>query len=177
MKKTLLIALGLVLVAAFTLNCCGRAIEKAFEKGVEARIEKESGEKVDIDLGEGKIEIVGEEGTVVIGAEADIPANFPPELIYPGAKTSTSSMSISGSGTDGSGGMYTFQTDASFAAVKGFYGSLTSKGWNQISVINSSEGGDQVTIYTYQKSNESATITISSEGGETTIGIWYTEGN
>lgn len=162
MKKTLIAVAGLLIAAAFTLDCCmpcaptERAREKAAERFAERMIERSSGKKVDIDMG-------GESAS-----------NVPSDLVYPGAKKSEGSLSFSGSGDEGAMSWVYFESPQSFAGIKGYYGALSSKGWTKSTSWESTDDeGRQTCQYIYSKDNKKAIITVTDEGDARKIAIWY----
>ncbi len=161
MKKTLIAVAGLLIAAAFTLDCCmpcaptERAREKAAERFAERLIERSSGEKVDIDMG-------GESAS-----------NIPSELVYPGAKKSEGSISISGT-DEGSVSWVYFESSASYAGIKGYYGALGSKGWTRSTTWEATDDeGRQYCQYHYSKGEKKVIITVTDEDDTRKIAIWY----
>jgi hypothetical protein len=78
----------LALAAAFALPTvgCKRLAEKAAEKAEEKALEKSTGGQVSINGQKGTMTVVTDAGEMMIGANAKIPADFPPEVpLYPGA--------------------------------------------------------------------------------------------
>ncbi len=83
--KILNLVLASLLVLSLLAGGCGQAAEKATEKAMESAIERETGEKVDLDLDDESLEIRTEQGTLKAGSTYEWPPGMPadvPEFKY-----------------------------------------------------------------------------------------------
>ncbi len=155
MKKILTFIIILATLGVF-LKCapcapCAPIGKRIVEKTIEKQIEKETGEKADIDIGE----------------SVNLPADFPRELIYPGAKVK-GKFSIMGKGHT-----VIMETNASFYAVKRYYENLTNKGWKKIMEVEGAGEKDKGIMLTLKKEKEGFMVTITREKKSTMITIVY----
>ncbi len=157
MKKSFILMAIAVFVAGITLSCCSpeKMAENMAEKIIEKSIESEGGGDVDIDLsGKGKL-----------------PADFPKELKYPGAKV-VGSFSINTG--EGKGSSVAMETSASASRVVKHYKGLTKKGWkSEVAFSGMGEDGTEGSMLGLSKGNFSAMVTIGEEDGKTSIAVIY----
>ncbi|TET21597.1 MAG: hypothetical protein E3J71_09005 [Candidatus Stahlbacteria bacterium] len=155
MKKTIILLTAAVFVAAFVLACCRpeRFAERVSERVIEKALEKEGGGDVDIN----------------VGGDATVPKDMPKELVYPGAKV-TSSLSMQKERKQVTN--VSFETRSSVTRVTTYYKGLSSKGWESVLTVSGTEGAQLV----LKKGEMGAVITVGETDGKTVIGVLYGEG-
>lgn len=141
------------------------------ERMIERAIERETGGSVDIDLdGDGTVTYEGEDGeafTVTSGESAELPAGWPSEVSIMDDATITYAGSMMGGDTNGLTAVFT--VDASKAEVMDYYKTvLTESGWTVAGVM---DFGDSGMVSATRGEDESAGVTVATEGGETTVTI------
>lgn len=154
MKKTAILLVAAVFVAAFALACCKpeRFAERMGERVIEKALEKEGGGDVDIN----------------VGGDAKVPADMPKELVYPGAKV-TSSLSVQKEGKQVTN--VSFESRSSATRVTTYYKGLSGKGWESALTVSGTEGAQLV----LKKGEMGAVITVAETDGKTVIGVVYGE--
>jgi len=157
MKKTIILLTAAVFVAAFVLACCRpeRFAERVSERVIEKALEKEGGGDVDIN----------------VGRDVTVPENMPKELVYPGAKV-TSSLSVSVQKERKQVTNVSFETRSSVTRVTTYYKGLSSKGWESVLTVSGTEGAQLI----LKKGDMGAIITVAEADGGTAIGVVYGEG-
>jgi hypothetical protein len=153
MKKTLILAMLGLIIAGFTLACCNpeRMAERLGERMLEEALEEEGGD-VDIDVGE----------------DVTVPADMPKELVYAGAKA-TSTLTVQREGKQVTN--VTFETKSSVTRVTTYYKGLSNKGWEMAMVASGTEGGE----FILKKGDMGAVVTVGGEDGTTSILVVYGE--
>ncbi len=151
------LCLGFSLVVVTGVGCmkCGEDVSKKMaEKAVEGAVEKATGGKADID----------------VGSSVDV-SGLPEFLRYAGA---TAKASWSMSGEDGTGTVYTFETEDPASSVIDFYKKALA-GWKNSSTMQNENA--TVMVYGKEDEKEFATITVSREKDEsvTTLTVLYTK--
>ncbi|UCG42820.1 MAG: hypothetical protein JSU73_13330, partial [candidate division WOR-3 bacterium] len=148
----LVLILGLMAAANFGCMKCGEGMaEKAVERGLEAAIEKGSGGKADVDVGE----------------SVDL-SELPDIMKYPGAKAVGKwSMSTE----DGTGTNFMLETGDARQKVKDWYlSSMTGAGYKKAMEMDTRDG--LVMIFSKEGDDKTAaTVTIATEDGKTTVGV------
>jgi hypothetical protein len=154
MKKTIILLVAAVFVAAFVLACCRpeRFTERVSERVIEKALEKEGGGDVDIN----------------VGGDVTVPKDMPKELVYPGAKV-TSSLSVQKERKQMTN--VSFETRSSVTRVTTYYKGLSGKGWESALTISGTEGAQLV----LKKGEMGAVITVGETDGKTVIGVIYGE--
>jgi len=150
MKKTIILLVAVVFVATFALACCKP--ERFTERVIEKALEEEGGGDVDID----------------VGGDAKVPADMPKELVYPGAKV-TSSLSVQKEGKQMTS--VSFETRSSMTRVTTYYKGLSGKGWESALTVSGTEGAQLI----LKKGDMGAVITVGETDGKTVIGVVYGE--
>ena len=155
MKKTIILLTAAVFVAAFVLACCRpeRFAERMGERMIEKALEEEGGGDVDIK----------------VGGDVTLPADMPKELVYPGAKV-TSSLSVQKERKQVTN--VSFETRSSVTRVTTYYKGLSSKGWESALTLSGTEGAQLI----LKKGDMGAVITVAEADGGTAIGVVYGEG-
>ena len=171
----------LIISMCLLISCGGR--ERAAERAVEEAIEKESGEKVDVDIsgdsvkirgekiqmdmskGEGEIKFKGEDGEEAKFAMSekgvvDLPDGFPKDVyIYKGA-------AIKMSGKQEKSFMVTLETDDDMKRVVNEYkDKMKANGWEE---AMSMDMGQQ-TMLQFKKEDRTTAITIATQDNKTTF--------
>lgn len=154
MKKTIILLVAAVFVAAFVLACCKpeRFTERVIERAAEEALKKEGGDDVDIN----------------VGGDVTVPKDMPKELVYPGAKV-TSSLSVQKERKQMTN--VSFETRSSVTRVTTYYKGLSGKGWESALTISGTEGAQLV----LKKGEMGAVITVGETDGKTVIGVVYGE--
>ncbi|MEA3311048.1 MAG: hypothetical protein U9Q76_02380 [candidate division WOR-3 bacterium] len=154
MKKTIILLVAAVFVAAFVLACCKpeRFTERVIERAAEEALKKEGGDDVDIN----------------VGGDVTVPKDMPKELVYPGAKV-TSSLSVQKEREQMTN--VSFETRSSVTRVTTYYKGLSGKGWESALTISGTEGAQLV----LKKGEMGAVITVGETDGKTVIGVVYGE--
>jgi hypothetical protein len=154
MKKTIILLVAAVFVAAFVLACCRpeRFTERVIERAAEEALKKEGGGDVDIN----------------VGGDVTVPKDMPKELVYPGAKV-TSSLSVQKERKQMTN--VSFETRSSVTRVTTYYKGLSGKGWESALTISGTEGAQLV----LKKGEMGAVITVGETDGKTVIGVIYGE--
>ncbi|MBA4392518.1 MAG: hypothetical protein C0407_03095 [Desulfobacca sp.] len=161
-NKSLGLVLALVLFLA--LSACGKSRdEKSPEKSLEKKIEESSGGQVKVDLSQEQIKIKDQHGEATFSSKglAQIPADFPKDLyIHPSAKTLITQR------VDGGFHLLLESTEAPEPLINTYKEKMKAHGWKETNAITMGATG----IFTYEKSNRRAIVTISqSEKGKTGI--------
>ncbi len=137
----LCLVLGLVAVTSFGCMKCGQNVsQKIAEKAIEGAVDKATGGRASIQ----------------VGKDVDI-SDMPALLRYPGA-TATGRYSLTGK--EGTGTVYTFETEDPAASVADFYKKALA-GWKKSSTMESE--GAMVMSYGTENEKEFVTLTISRE--------------
>ncbi len=154
MKKTIILLVAVVFVATFALACCKpeRFTERVIERAAEEALKKEGGGDVDIN----------------VGGDATVPKDMPKELVYPGAKV-TSSLSVQKEGKHVTN--VSFETRSSMTRVTTYYKGLSGKGWESALTVSGTEGAQLL----LKKGDMGAVITVAETDGKTVIGVVYGE--
>lgn len=81
---------GVAVVLLASLTACGsvaqQAAEQAVEQAVEQAAEQAGGVEVDVETdGDGQVTITGEDGSVQVGSQVSLPADFPSDIPTPEA--------------------------------------------------------------------------------------------
>ena len=145
----LCLALGFVVVTGFGCMKCGQNVsQKIAEKAIEGAVNKATGGKANID----------------VGSNVDL-SGLPAFLHYPGAAAKAR---WSMSGKEGTGTVYTFETNDPTASVIDFYKKALA-GWKNSSTM---ESGD-ATVMSYGTENEKefVTLTVSKEKDSNTTSL------
>jgi hypothetical protein len=109
----------------------------------------------------------GKTATVELGGSASQLPSWIPS--YPG---SNPQMTVSGSGSDGAGGNFTFSTSDSPARVMEFYrDKAKGLGMTVENVVSGDEGGTMTA--TDEGSHRSLTVLVGSSSGQTTVNVTY----
>jgi hypothetical protein len=163
MKKQI-VYLTSLMVLAFFFSGCGKSVEqKAAEKAVEKAIERSSGGQVKVDLSQEQVKIKDQQGESVISAKglAQIPSDFPKDVyVHPNTKVLMVQKM--------EGGFHVLLESAENPEplVNLYKDKMKSDGWQEKAVMAMGQTG----IFTYEKENRKAVVTISqSEKGKTGI--------
>jgi maltodextrin utilization protein YvdJ len=164
MKKVSCMVLGLLLV----VYGCGKKVEeKMAEKITEKIIEHGTKGKAKVDLSDHSMTIETEKGKMVVasGKSAEIPADFPSDvLIFKPAE-------VSGTMAAGKGSSVMLKTAKDKAAVTSAYKeAMTKKGWTQKAAVDMGEQS----ILSYEKEKRVANVIISAKEGKTEIALTVT---
>lgn len=144
--------------------------EKGIEQGLEKSLEQQFGENVDLNLGDGKVDIKTKEGS--FSTSGELPVGFPTDIpIYSGA---TVVSSVKSNKTQDAGESYfvILSSKDKFDSVKAFYVSqLPAKGWSEESSLSCSTGGNKCYQMSSVKGGRTLSVTLSEEDKMTTISI------
>lgn len=148
----------------FILSACGKSPEeKSAEKTAEKIIEQSSGGQVKVDLSKEQIKIKDQHGEATVSAKgnAQIPAGFPKDVyVLPKAKV------LIAQSVEGGFHLLLQSAEGPGDLINTYKGKMKSDGWKETNAISMGETG----IFTYEKDNRSAMVTISqSEKGKTGI--------
>lgn len=159
--KTLSLTLACLMIVCFCLTGCGK---DSNEKAVEKMIEKNTGNKADVDLEKGKMTVKTEEGEMVINAEGAVklPRDFPKDVFV--IKNAEVKMTMDMP----QGKTVSLVTDEDMAAVYSKYQQeMKSNGWTEQMAMNMGEGASLV----YEKGDRMTHITISRDDEQTVINL------
>jgi hypothetical protein len=154
------------LALALALSACGKSRdEKSLEKSLEKKIEQSSGGQVKVDLSQEQIKIKDQHGEATVSSKgmAQIPADFPKDVyVHPNTKT------LIAQTVDGGFHLLLESKEAPEPLINTYKGKMKADGWKETNAITMGGTG----IFTYEKSNRKAMVTISqSEKGKTGIQV------
>jgi len=132
---------------------------------MEQRIEEEIGENAEVEMDDGSMHVETEEGTMDVGAEVDLPADWPEDVsVYEGAKI-TQVMSMNPA-TGDAGRAVIFTTTDTAADVVAFYKSqLPLDGWT----MEASMEAGTTTILSGAKDERKVSLMIVWNGEMTSV--------
>ena len=160
MKKVLFSSLALLLLAG--AGCSGSVRDKVAEKA----IERSSGGKAQVDLGEGSMKVKTKDGTAEWGSNK-LPADWATDApIYPGASIQFSGSSNPTTGQPGA--VAILETKDSNTQVLEYYKKeLAAQGWK---IVANFETGTSATIAA-SKGDRNIGITSATSEGKTVITV------
>lgn len=132
---------------------CAPVGKKLVERTIEKKIEKETGEKVDVEIGKTRL-----------------PSGFPKELAYPGAEVKGRFSVL------GKGHTVVLATQDKASRVKEYYEDLKYKGWEEVMVAEGmGKEGEGVMLTLRKGEHEGFMVTIARDKktGKTLITIIY----
>jgi hypothetical protein len=155
-----ILSIGGYLISRFLLN-------KVTEQTTESLIEGATGGKVDIDSDGDEVSVETEDSSYSMNGKSEWPSDMPasvPEFTY--GTVEASSKSSSGEDTSWS---VTF-TDVNSGAYDNYTAALKNAGWNETGNLSSSgsqisnmENDEYYLIYTYDSSDNSGSLVVSSK--------------
>jgi hypothetical protein len=156
----LILALVLILV----ITACGKSRdEKSLEKALEKKIEQSSGGKVKVDLSQEQIKIKDQHGEATVSSKgmAQLPGDFPKDVyVQPHTKI------LIAQTVDGGFHLLMESAESPESLINTYKGKMKADGWKETNAMTMGATG----IFTYEKSNRRAMVTISqSEKGKTGI--------
>jgi hypothetical protein len=149
--------IGMVMVARSVMNKVtdgeGGGLKHAIEKGISKQIEKETGQKANIQITDDGVDVRDEKGQqqFAVGTKSTLPSDFPKDVpvFQPSKIISTMNM--------GGNSMVGFESTASSADILAFYqAQLGSKGWKG-QTTTSSEG----TAALYTKDSRTVMVAVA----------------
>ncbi len=158
MKKTLLFVV--LLSAAVILTGCGRRLT---DKALERAIEQETGGAADVDFNGDNWTATTDQGSVAVGANVGLPADFPTDVYVPDGQVITAVSDLQQNGVSA-----TIQTTMSSSDVIEKYKSeLVRQGWTITTTAN--YGGTMM----IGAQKDQRTLAVSAMGGDglTTVTI------
>lgn len=123
---------------ALTLTGCGNAVESIAQAGIEKAMEDQTGAEVDVDA-DGGVTIENEDGSVKMGAAAELPADFPSEFPLPDGTLTTVYQA--------SGGWSLSYEGVDEAEVDSLVDHYTSEGYEKLMAVTSADGA----LYSFLK--------------------------
>lgn len=118
--------------------------------------------------GSGAVTFRGKDGVVEFGgADAKLPSWVP---AYPGSKPK---VAVRGSGHDGEGGMFSFNTSDSADRVKSFYMDKCKELGMKVNLDTTSEEGGMFVATEEGGDNRSLTVTVSGRSGDINVSVIY----
>lgn len=165
-------SVGLRLVAGLLTSKAGsgfaeKGIEKGLEKLIEKGLQETGGSRPDVDITKDGLVITDKKTgqQLAISGGQQLPPGFPEDIpVYSGAK-------VLGSMVLGPTTMVTLESDAALGDVSSFYQSqLTVKGWSQ---AFSSSPSPESSSSIYRKDNRRLTLTLTGDGGKTSLVLAY----
>ncbi len=162
-KQTMLVV-GLAIFAAVVMSGCGS--KSLVEKRMENEIAKQLEGKAQVDLGNNGINVETNEGSIQVGGNVELPADFPKDVyIIEGKMMSAMKNAI------GAGFQVMIQTTKSLTDAKSIYQSkLKEAGW---AVTNASDtpGG---AIVSGQKGRRQVVVAMGTEDGQEGLAVVIT---
>lgn len=153
---------GLVLVLPMLLG--GGCFSDLAESAIEGQIEAQTGGQADIDLSGESVTYTDTEtgGTVALGANLTLPADFPSDiLIYDGQITLSSASNVPGEGAS-----LVFTTSESSVVIADWYETkLIADGWTK----DGSFDLQGTSLRSYKKAGVTMSLSLATQEGVTTV--------
>lgn len=161
------VAIALSIGAVITFSGCGKAGETLSQRGAEAILERESGQKVDIDAGGQRVRVESDEGTFEMGGgmpeqwPTDLP--LPPDFVPNGGMHGNDGESITvvASGT----------TSMSVGDVQTFYEAGMAS-WNKVTSSRISGESESVALV-FEDGDRQFAVTATDAGEHRELGLTY----
>ncbi|MEK7174494.1 MAG: hypothetical protein AAB759_02445 [Patescibacteria group bacterium] len=162
MSQKKMMTIAGIIIAVVVIG--GVASRFAGKSASERTLESLTGGKVNVDSGSGEVTVKTDEGTWV--GSNKLPADFPSDVpLYPGAKVQSS---VSAAQEQGGGNYVGLETSDAAASVASWYkAEIVANGWKV--TLNMDASGSS--LLGGSKDNRELMVTVSEDGGKTTIGI------
>jgi len=154
--------LAFMFASTLVLSGCGeQAAQKTSEKTAEKIIEKQIGGNADVDIDENNIKMETDQGSMEVGENVKLPADFPSDVYVVDGKL----LSVFSDKTNNSH-MVTLETEKSMEDASSVYQiELAAKGWEITGTIAI---GDSTSIIA-EKDTRTASVSISKGDKATTV--------
>jgi hypothetical protein len=155
-----------VMAAAVVTTGCQSAAEQLTESATERALGAATGEDVDLEVGEGRMTVEGEDGSFSVGATTEVPARIAAAAPIPAGFEPASTFEQSEDGRSGVTVTGRLPGADPLAVVDELETAMTDGGWEQVSRSNIN---DELLSLHLERDEEVFNVNVIADGDETML--------